>query len=124
MQKTDVKGYHLSMQQKRLWRQQGESQVWCTHCAVWLRGKLEFSSLLRALHDLVHRHDILRTAFRLMPGMEIPVQVVISHLEVRCPVIDVADLAIANLNAYLDERMAGLQSTLTHVDVHPLLAVE
>ncbi|HTK08293.1 MAG TPA: amino acid adenylation domain-containing protein [Ktedonobacteraceae bacterium] len=123
MQKSSLKGYPLSLQQKRLWMLQGEGQAQYTQCAIWLHGDLDVASLLQALQRLVSRHDILRTAFHHMPGMEIPVQAVTDQMEIHCPVIDVTHLALLDPSAYLDEYMASLQKTITDMEAHPLLAV-
>ncbi len=123
MQKISLKGYRLSMQQARLWMLQGESQVWYAQCAVSLDGKLKMPSFLGALQKLVQHHDILRTAFRRLPGMEIPVQVVSSSLEVNCPVIDLKHLAAADQCSCLHEHLTRLQGAMTNLELHPLFTV-
>src|SRR5579872_3943215 len=102
MQTTDVKGYHLSLQQARLWALQGKGQAYSTQCAVWLKGELDLSALLDALQSLVRRYEILQTGFQCLPGMELPVQVVTSNVEVCCRVIDLENLSASGQIAYLD----------------------
>jgi amino acid adenylation domain-containing protein len=124
MQKEKLKGYRLSMQQARLYRLQGNDQVWYTQCAVQLNGKLNRLSLFDALQYLVNQHDILRTAFRLVPGMDIPVQLVTSNLEIACPVIDLENLSSHERVKYLDEYLICLRNKALHLDTHPLLLVK
>jgi amino acid adenylation domain-containing protein len=124
MQDTKLKGYRLSMQQDRLYRRQGEDQIWYTQCAVQLSGKLNRLSLFCTLQDLVKRHDILRTTFRRLPGMEIPVQVVIDTAEVDCPVIDLENLSAVDQTALPTAFLASMQKKVTRLEVHPLLTIE
>jgi hypothetical protein len=68
-------GYRLSPQQRHLWQLQ-EGEAYKSICAVKLEGKLNSRILKQALRAIVARHDILRTTFRLLPSMILPVQVV------------------------------------------------
>ena len=76
-------GFLLSPQQKRLWFLQEETGVgtYCAQCVVDLRGALRPELLKAASCRVVARHEILRTAFRRLPGMSIPVQVVTEEYE-------------------------------------------
>ncbi|BCL83213.1 non-ribosomal peptide synthetase [Ktedonobacteria bacterium brp13] len=112
------------MQQARLWMQQGENQVWYTQCSIRLSGQLDMPAILGALQELVQRHDILRTAFRRIPGMEVPVQVVSSYLEVRCSLVDVEYLAVSEHRNYIDESLVRLQGTIANLETPSLFAVE
>ncbi|HEY6802396.1 MAG TPA: amino acid adenylation domain-containing protein, partial [Pyrinomonadaceae bacterium] len=68
-----IEGYRLSPQQKRLWLQRQESAL---TCIVSLAGPLDKELLERAIERLIARHEILRTKFERLPGMELPVQVI------------------------------------------------
>lgn len=78
MQNGSIKGFRLSPQQKHLWKLQRETgnAAYRADCAVLIEGVLDLSILKAALHDVVARHEILRTSFRSLPGMTIPLQVI------------------------------------------------
>ena len=82
---TEVVGYRLSPQQRRLWRLFGQSPAQRAQCAVRLEGDLDAVALERALRLVVGRHEILRTAFHRRPGSRNPVQVIeeVATLELR-----------------------------------------
>ena len=75
-----VQGYALSPQQRRVWqwlRAPGmEGARFGAQAAGWLAGELDAGRLERAVRNAVGRHEILRTVYRLLPGMTLPVQVV------------------------------------------------
>ena len=72
-----IDGYPLSPQQQRLWTLGGDrAEPYAASCAVALGGPLDTARLQAALAALVARHEILRTSFRCLPGMTIPLQVV------------------------------------------------
>ncbi len=75
MQQQVIEGFRLSPQQQRLWSQTGGAagRAWC---ALALQGDLRVQSLERALLRVVERHEILRTRFERLPGMEVPIQVI------------------------------------------------
>ena len=45
-------------------------------CVVLITGQLRQEDLQSALTKIVERHEILRTTYRLLPGMALPLQVV------------------------------------------------
>jgi len=121
MQTTDVKGYHLSQQQTRLWTLQGNNQVYSAQCAVWLKGEMDLSALLDALQSLVRRYEILRTGFQCLPGMELPVQVVTSNVEVCRRVTDLENLSASGQMAYLSEYLTSLRQKTPDLAASSLL---
>ncbi len=80
-----VAGFSLSPQQARLWALQGGGRTTPYHAcgAVLIEGPLDAERLARSLAGLVARHEILRTSFRLLPEMEVPLQVIHERGEVR-----------------------------------------
>ena len=81
-----IEGVRLSPQQRRLWHAQRlQETLLAVRLEADLRGPLDREALLAALGRAVARHDALRTAFRLIPGMRTPVQDVgeESRLDVR-----------------------------------------
>jgi amino acid adenylation domain-containing protein len=68
-----VQGYRLSPQQRRLWLLQ-RGAIFPAQCVILLEGELNEQALQEALHNVIRRHEILRTAFRTLPGRKIPLQ--------------------------------------------------
>ncbi|HEY6804760.1 MAG TPA: amino acid adenylation domain-containing protein [Pyrinomonadaceae bacterium] len=71
-----IEGYRLSPQQKRLWLQHDSSAAPQLSCVIAIEGPLDPQRLERAIDQLVARHEILRTKFERLAGMEVPVQVI------------------------------------------------
>ncbi|MBD1806823.1 amino acid adenylation domain-containing protein [Microcoleus sp. FACHB-SPT15] len=78
MKNEVIEGYRLSPQQKHLWSlQQFDSTLpYRAQCALLIQGNLDPKRLELALQNVVNRHEILRTTFRCLPGMTIPLQVI------------------------------------------------
>lgn len=79
MQTEILEGVRLSPQQKHLWRLQQENnnkQPYRSQCAVLIEGNLNLTILKQVLQDIVNRQEILRTNFKCLSGMDIPVQVI------------------------------------------------
>src|SRR4051812_2789150 len=74
MSDDKLEGFRLSPQQRRIWRDR-RAQARAT-CEVELDGPLDRARLAQALCGPVVRHEILRTAFVALPGMELPLQVI------------------------------------------------
>src|SRR5215217_2229788 len=74
MSKEIIEGYRLSPQQKHLWLL-GQCERSAT-CAVRIDGELNADLLQHAIQQVVERFEILRTTFKLLPGMTIPVQII------------------------------------------------
>jgi amino acid adenylation domain-containing protein/FkbM family methyltransferase len=71
-----IDGYRLSPQQNRLWLLQQRSSTLTAQCAILIRGELRLPALLKSLDLLVSRHETLRTAYQIMPGLDVPLQVI------------------------------------------------
>ncbi|MEH2228576.1 MAG: amino acid adenylation domain-containing protein [Nostoc sp.] len=72
---TAVNSFELSPQQKYLWSlQQGDSFVYCAVCAVSITGNLQTEVLKAAINQVVGTYEILRTNYRDMPEMNLPLQ--------------------------------------------------
>lgn len=76
MHNKDISGFRLSPQQKRLWLLQQDSFSSHAMCCLLLEGNLKPEVLKAALQQLVVKHEILRTTFRHISGIKIPVMVV------------------------------------------------
>jgi amino acid adenylation domain-containing protein len=73
-----VHGYQLSPQQRRQWllHQQAGASSRQACGLVDVEGPLDSQILRAAIQAVVDRHEILRTRFRLLPGMPMPLQTV------------------------------------------------
>ena len=78
MQNKTIEGYRLSPQQSQIWQvqQSGQSEVHRARCAVLIEGQLNINSLRLAIEKVIERHEILRTTFQRVPGMDTPLQVI------------------------------------------------
>ena len=72
----EIEGFRLSPQQKYLWLLGPDSYAYRSQCAVLFEGSLDPARLVESLEQVVARHEILRTTFRGLPGMEVPLQVI------------------------------------------------
>jgi amino acid adenylation domain-containing protein len=72
-----IQGYRLSPQQKHLWllQQNGSILPYRAQCDVAIAGTLHRERLTAAIEKVAQRHDLLRTTFRCLPGMVMPLQV-------------------------------------------------
>jgi amino acid adenylation domain-containing protein/non-ribosomal peptide synthase protein (TIGR01720 family) len=86
-----IEGYRLSPQQRHLWLL-GQSERWAT-CAVRIDGDLNVDLLRRAIEQVVERVEILRTTFKLLPGMTIPVQVISDRPDIEFNTHDPSQLS-------------------------------
>ncbi len=73
----EIEGFQLSPQQKHLWQlQQTDSFPYRVQCAILIEGNLDIINLKAALEQVINRYEILRTTYRYLPGMNIPLQVI------------------------------------------------
>jgi len=76
--KETIEGFRLSPQQARLWLLQQSDQrlPYDARAVVLIEGSLDRRLLEAALEQVVGRHEILRTTFRCLPAMTLPLQVI------------------------------------------------
>jgi len=83
----------LSYGQERLWflhQLAPGGSTYNVSTGLELRGRLQAAALTRSLHEIVRRHEALRTSFHLRDGH--PVQVVHPALPLPLPLVDLAAL--------------------------------
>ncbi|MFI7633174.1 amino acid adenylation domain-containing protein [Nonomuraea sp. NPDC049400] len=76
-----VEGFRLSSQQATLWLSGGQDSV--LGCRLALSGPIDVRALRRAIEHVTRRHEILRTCFRRLPAMALPLQVVQADMPAR-----------------------------------------
>ena len=74
-----LEGFRLSLQQRRVWRLQQDSPAYGAQCAVLLTGNLHTAALSEAIQHVMQRHEILRTTFHAVEGLEFPLQVIVNR---------------------------------------------
>jgi len=73
-----IEGYRLSPQQRRLWQWMclvGPSAFRCS-LRLELSGQIDPERLRAAWQQAVARHEAMRTSFRALPGLDLPLQVI------------------------------------------------
>ncbi len=86
----------LSLAQRRQWfleQLHGHSPTYNVTVAIRLMGRLDPESLVRALREIVRRHEALRTTFTDVEGE--PVQVVNEHLVLEVPLSGCDEASVA-----------------------------
>ena len=71
-----TEGFRLSPRQRALWLAHADGSPCHAQCAVAIDGDLRADELRAALERSVARHEILRTTFRMQPGVRVPLQVI------------------------------------------------
>ena len=74
--KRGIEGFGLAPQQRRLWLLGRDGRDFRCAGAVLLVGPLDPGRLAASLEEVVARHEILRTTFQRLAGMEVPLQVI------------------------------------------------
>jgi amino acid adenylation domain-containing protein len=105
MQQHAVEGFRLSHQQQRLWQLQQESSAYRTQCALMIEGPLKSTALQAALQSVVTRHEILRTAFRSLPSMDMPLQVIVEDSTITLKELDLRKCLEEEQKKRLDEYL-------------------
>src|SRR2546423_8314206 len=90
MQNLVIEGYRLSPQQKYLWSLQQGSAIYLAQALIFIDGPLRTEVLSLALQGLVRRHEALRTRFKRLPGMDVPLQVIDEEDTVQCEEVDLS----------------------------------
>ncbi|HEX5890277.1 MAG TPA: condensation domain-containing protein, partial [Pyrinomonadaceae bacterium] len=91
---TVVEGFRLSPQQRRLWKLQQDTSgtaAFNSQLVLLVEGELKIEALREALEKVSARHEALRTVFRRLPGVVMPVQVVCEDASLSWEVIDLRE---------------------------------
>jgi amino acid adenylation domain-containing protein/non-ribosomal peptide synthase protein (TIGR01720 family) len=114
MSKESIEGYRLSPQQRRLWslRQSDRS----AQCAVRIDGELKNEVLEDAIRQVASQHESLRTTFKLLPGMTIPVQVISDHPDVAFIKHDLQQLSVAEQDSSIGALFAEVVARKINYD--------
>ncbi|MEM7353469.1 MAG: amino acid adenylation domain-containing protein, partial [Acidobacteriota bacterium] len=91
----EIEGFRLSPQQEHLWILQGQGGCCVSQCAAAFEGELRLDLLREVLGSVVRRHEILRTRFEALSGMEVPLQVIAEECPLACSVVDLGRPKVA-----------------------------
>ncbi|HEY7816618.1 MAG TPA: condensation domain-containing protein, partial [Vicinamibacteria bacterium] len=107
-----VEGYRLSPPQRRLWTVWGSaaSAPCGAFAVVEVEGPVEWQALSAALARVVERHEILRTAFRRIAGMALPLQVIAENGYAELLERDLQELASAEQEAEIERLLLSMRS--------------
>lgn len=122
MSQEMTSGYRLSPEQTHLWMHRLFDR--CAVCAVQIEGELCIEDLQRAIRHVVSRHEILRTAFKLLPGMTIPVQVISETPDFAFANHDFAELAVTDQDREVRALLAEARERTPGYEQLPLLRVD
>jgi len=89
-QTPETEMYRTSPLQERLWRARPGGPPWAA-CVLHADRRLDRDALETALRGLAARHSILRTGYRELPTMEVPVQVIGERPEVAVTEVELID---------------------------------
>src|ERR1700754_76718 len=98
-----IQGYRLSPQQLQVWLSRADNGPCVVQCAVSIEGHLDCGRLRDAIRSVVERHEILRTAFQCLPGMNVPLQVISEEAVVSVGIDDLSDLSAAEAEQQFQE---------------------
>jgi amino acid adenylation domain-containing protein/non-ribosomal peptide synthase protein (TIGR01720 family) len=103
MDSTPIEGFRLSPQQRHVWllQQTQAQQPYVARCAITIDGPLDVPALKAALARVVGQHEILRTTFHSLPGMQLPLQVIAETTQVAIQEHDLRELDSAAQEARL-----------------------
>lgn len=114
----------LSFAQQRLWlldRLEPGSPAYNVRCAYRLEGTPDVAALKKSCHEIIRRHDALRTTFGEKGGR--PYQVVSESMTSELQLVDLQHLAGTDQTVELERQLA--ETTETRFDLHhgPLLRI-
>lgn len=118
-----IQGFQLSPQQAHLWSLQEDEHSYRSHAAIAIEGSLDPAALEAALNQIIVRHEILRTAFRSLPGMSLPLQVIGNDTLPPLPLYDLSLEPVPQQNERLDLLLQEIGSLPIDLDNGPPLHV-
>ena len=123
MPETHLEGFPLSPQQHRAWTLRADAARRPFHATGTLQidGPLDRATLEKALQQTVAANEILRTTFRTLPGMTLPLQVISDKAAVTLDVCDLTDLETDAVDVRLSEILSEVQAAPFDLESGPVL---
>jgi NRPS condensation-like uncharacterized protein len=119
MSREIIEGYRLSPQQRRLWFLRQSDRI--AQCAVRIDGELQVEILQQAVRQVVSQQESLRTTFRLLTAMTIPVQVISDESDVVFTSYDLGHLSVEEQDSRVKALLDELANRGKDYDQLPLL---
>ncbi len=101
----------LSFAQQRLWflhQLEPDSIAYNMPTALRLTGRLNTDALEWGINEIIRRHEILRTTFRLIDNQ--PVQIIADHLTIKMPIVEVRETEVMRLATEEAQRPFDLET--------------
>jgi amino acid adenylation domain-containing protein/non-ribosomal peptide synthase protein (TIGR01720 family) len=123
MQNKTIEGYRLSPQQKHVWQVQQADRSLAHHarCAVLIEGQLNITLLKAAIENVIERHEILRTTFECLPGMDAPLQVINESSGLVLREYDLSNVDLVDHEARLESLFHQLVQVTFDLEQSPTL---
>ncbi|HEX7182941.1 MAG TPA: amino acid adenylation domain-containing protein [Thermoanaerobaculia bacterium] len=118
-----LEGFKLSPQQDRLWALhcQERWQPYRATCVVSIDGALDTDLLEAALRQVVARHEILRTTFQHLAGMDVPLQVIDGAVAPGLRHVEVGDCSHEEQEERIEAEIATLGQVPFDLERGPML---
>jgi amino acid adenylation domain-containing protein len=125
MKNEVIEGFQLSPQQKHLWSLCGRhgAAIYCSQCAVRIEGRLDKQILRQAIENVVQRHEILRTSFRTLPNMDMPVQVINQNSAVTIMEVDLTEIDSSRQSSEIDALLENARHRIADCEQKGLFHV-
>jgi len=119
MNNQAIHGFQLSPQQKHLWllQQENNSHAYYSFSAVEITGNLNIETLKNAIKTIVHKHQILCTNFRCLPGMNIPLQVIEDNSDLLIKEHDLTTITTAEQNHAIELLIESLKQNKLQISL-------
>jgi amino acid adenylation domain-containing protein len=124
LETSTLEGYSLSQQQERVWLcQQASGLINKVQGCIQIDGECDNQRLQAALATLIHRHESLRTVFRTLPGMALPLQVIVEDMVPQIEHVAGDELSVETQASFFDLLWHQESLKLENIDKAPILHV-
>lgn len=125
MQNTSVlpefEGFHLSPQQKRVWKLLEVQPGLLSASGIIINGDLDTRALRNSIQLMVARQEIFRTTFRKLPEYKMPLQVVNEPVDFAWEAIDLSSFTTDSQQKFLNEIEETNKTPFQDYSIAPLL---
>ena len=123
MESSTLQAASLSLQQARLWEVYQQSQAYHAVGAISLDGPVAIDVLQQAMQTIVERHEIFRTIFYALPGMDVPMQIV-SDPQYDWRTESLKHLNFAEQQAHIKKTLQDLRADAWDIGKAPALQLQ